>query len=280
MKKLFSGNLRVMVVAVIVAVVVGGSAYAAGAIDGRSLKPNSVALSKLTKQARQQLSQPGPAGPQGVAGPQGPQGLPGDAGPQGAAGKDGVDGEDGDDGAAGEDGEDGLDGEDGEDGEDGKDGEQGPPGPTEHSYGVSALYLDGTYVPASASWTPTVPRDHNNAAQSSGSTVITCAATCELTSRAVIRTDDPTLTGQAGGGVLVTGVDGALVAAGKTPANPLYGNSSVVDVATVGLGSKAPTQPALTGTEVPIEWTFGPDELPAGTYLVSGTIQFFEFIEP
>jgi hypothetical protein len=259
-KKLFSGNLRVMVVAVIVASVVGGSAYAAGAIDGRSLKPNSVALNKLTKQARQQLSKPGPAGPQGAQGAVGPQGAQGLAGPQGEQGPQG------------EEGPQGVQGEEGEV------GPQGPPGPTEHSYGVAALYLDGEYVASTVNWTPTVPRDANNAASASGTAVITCAAgPCELSSRAVVRSDDPTLAGQAGGSMIVTDTEGKLVAAGQTPVNPIHDNTSTVDVETVGLGSKAPTLPGLTGTEVPITWSFGPDELPAGTYLVSGTVQFFDF---
>jgi hypothetical protein len=108
-----------------VALVVGGSAYAAGKINGRSIKANSIPLGKLTKQARERLAQAGPAGPVGPAGRRGPEGPA---------------------------------------------GERGPVGPTQHDYGVSALFVDGVKQPPL--WTPTIPRDGNNAAVASGSAVL------------------------------------------------------------------------------------------------------------
>lgn len=62
---------------------VGGSAYAAGKIDGRSIKANSIPFGKLTKQARERLTQAGPAGPVGPIGPGGPEGPTGERGPAG-----------------------------------------------------------------------------------------------------------------------------------------------------------------------------------------------------
>jgi hypothetical protein len=236
MKVVFA-NARPFAAAVVVALVVGGSAYAAGSINGGRLLARSVGLGKLTDRARQRIfQQQGPTGPKGDRGPRGPQG------PQGPK------------------------------------GDQGPAGPTEHSYGAVALYLDGAFVPVSINWTPTIPTDGNNAATASGSTVITCApGPCTLTARGAVRSDVPGFEGQAGGGLLVHSPAGALVAAGQTPANPKYGNRAVIDVETVPLASQAPSSPSGSGTEIPLEWTFGPSELPAGTYVVDGTVQFFDF---
>ncbi|HEX5417569.1 MAG TPA: hypothetical protein VFZ25_18050, partial [Chloroflexota bacterium] len=206
-------------------------------------------LGKLTDRARQRIFQdrglPGPKGDRGARGERGPRGAAGPRGPQGPQGPK---------------------------------GEQGPAGPTEHSYGVTALYLDGTFVPVSTNWTPTIPTDGNNAAAASGSTVLTCApGPCTLTARGAVRSDAAAFKGQAGGGLLVHSPAGALVAAGQTPANPQYGNRSVVDVETVPLSSPAPSSPPGSGTLIPLEWTFGPSQLPAGTYVVDGTVQFFNF---
>lgn len=252
--KLLAGNGRTIVVAAVaVALVVGGSAYAAGSLNGHRLRAGSVGLGKLTKKARRQIFQArqGPQGPQGDRGPKGDRGARGQRGQAGSRGAEGPRG---------------------------PQGETGPAGPTEHSYGVVALYLDGTFVPVSTNWTPTIPRDGNNAAVASGSTVIACSpGPCTLTSRGAIRSDVASFKGQAGGGILVHSPAGALVAAGQTPPNPAYGNRSVVDVETVPLASQAPSSPNGSGTEIPLEWTFGPSELPAGTYTVEGTAQFFSF---
>ena len=241
-------NGRVFGVAAVVAVAVGGTAYAAGQIDGRTLKPNSVPLSKLTKDAREDVrdDKPGPEGPRGPQGPIGERGPVGPRGDRGIQGDQGI---------------------------------QGEPGPTEHSYGVIGLYLDGTYLASSANWTATIPRDGNNAASTSGQMIVSCVTgPCVLTARAAIRSDDPELEGQAGGGVVVTNTtSGALVMAGQTPPNPAYGNRSVVDVETKSLESRAPTLPSEEGTLVPVEWKVGTGSLATGTYVVSGTTQFFDF---
>jgi hypothetical protein len=252
------GNGRTLAIAAVVAMLVGGTAYAANRINGRSIRAESIPLGKLTREARQRiLRNRGPQGPQGPRGPHGPQGHRGERGARGLQGPRGVQGPVGPTGPA---------------------GPIGPAGPTEHNYGVNALYLDGAYVPASTSWTPTIPTDGNNAATTSGEIVITCApGPCKLTARGAIRSADPAFKGQAGGGLVVHDTGGALVAAGITPPNPAFGNRSVVDVETVPLASQVPSAPAGSGTEIPIEWQFGPSELPAGTYVVSGTAQFFSF---
>ena len=251
--RLVAANARTIAVAVVVALVVGGSAYAANSINGGLLRAESVGLGKLTRKARQRIFQSqrrGPEGPKGDRGQRGARGRRGPAGPRGARGEQGAQG---------------------------AQGPTGPTGPTEHSYGVTALYLDGAFVPVSANWTPTIPRDGNNAAAASGSTVIVCApGPCTLTARGAVRSD-VAFKGQAGGGVLVHDTVGAPVAAGQTPPNPHYGNRSVVDVETVPLASPAPSSPNGSGTEIPLQWTFGPSQLPGGTYVVDGTVQYFGF---
>jgi hypothetical protein len=255
------GNGRTLGIVAVIAMLLGGTAYAATRINGRSIRAESVPLGKLTKEARRRiLRNRGPQGPQGPRGPQGHRGEHGARGPKGPRGAQGPTGRTGPAGPMG------------------PAGPTGPPGPTEHSYGVDALYLDGALVPASTSWTPTIPTDGNNAATTSGEIVITCEpGPCELTARGAIRSDDTAFKGQAGGGLVVQDTAGTLVAAGITPPNAAFGNRSVVEVETVPLASQVPSTPAGSGTEIPIEWQFGPSELPAGTYVVSGTAQFFSF---
>lgn len=226
-------------VAAIVALVVGGSAYAAGRIEGGSIKANSIPLGKLTKATRVQLLRADRVGPVGPIGPRGPQGARGQRG---------------------------------------NTGEAGPPGPTEHNYGVASLFVDGAKEPPL--WTPTIPPDGNNAAVASGSSVVVCesaAAPCALVVRGVVRSDDPAFAGEAGGGIVITSAtDGHLVAAGQTPKNPAFFENGVVPVATVPLSSGVPTT-VTTGTEIPIEWALGNGELAAGTYVVQGIVEFFDF---
>ena len=62
----------------------GGVGWAAGLISGKTIKPNSIPLNRLTKSARSSL-----AGRQGPAGPAGPQGLKGDRGEKGDVGPQG-----------------------------------------------------------------------------------------------------------------------------------------------------------------------------------------------
>lgn len=257
--RLVTANARTIAVAVVVALVVGGSAYAANSINGGLLRAESVGLGKLTRKARQRIFQSQRRGPQG---PKGDRGQRGQRGQRGSRGPEGPRGPRGEQGARGP-----L----------GPIGPSGPAGPTEHSYGVTALYLDGAFVPVSTNWTPTIPRDGNNAAATSGSTVIACApGPCTLTARGAVRSD-VAFKGQAGGGVLVHSTTGALVAAGQTPPNPEYDNRSVVEVETVPLASPVPSSPSGSGTEIPLQWTFGPSELPGGIYVVDGTVQFFNF---
>jgi hypothetical protein len=69
-------------------------------------------------------------------------------------------------------------------------------------YGVTRVFLGNTEVPVSASWTPAIPADGNNAAQSSGSIIVTVpAGGATLSAKAVIRGDEP---GQAGASMIVT----------------------------------------------------------------------------
>jgi hypothetical protein len=121
--------------------------------------------------------------------------------------------------------------------------------------------------------------DNNNAAMASGSTVVECAAAeapCTLSIRGVVRSDDNGFTGQAGAGLVVTdAITGALAEAGQTPPNATYGGVKVVDIETVALGSGSPTGPA-DGTEIPVTLS-GSGELPAGSYVVQGTVEFFDF---
>lgn len=241
-------NLPTLIVAVVVALVVGGSAYAAGKISGSSIENNSIPANKLTKAARSQLSK---AGPQGPAGPRGETGAKGDTG---------------------------VKGDTGDRGEKGERGERGPAGPTEHNYGVASTFVNG--VATSPLWTPTIPPDANNAATASGTTVVVCGAgeaPCKLTVRAVIRSDDPTFVGQGGGGMVVTNAStGALVMAGQTPKNPAFHETSVVSVVTEPLDSLEPST-GTSGSEIPLTWAVGNGELAAGNYILHGTIEFFNF---
>ena len=238
-------NLLTLAVAALVALVVGGSAYAAGKIDGNSIKSGSIAAAKLTKGARAQLSEAGPQGPIGATGSRGEKGSTGSRGDTGAKGDTGAQ------------------------------GEVGATGPDEHNYGVVSTFLDGVQQPPL--WTATIPPDGNNAAGASGTTVISCAVgPCQLTVRGVIRSDVPGYTGQGGGGLVITNAaNGQLVAAGQTEKNPAFHETSVVPVNTVSLESLAPS--ALTGTEIPIKWVVGGAQLASGAYLLHGTIQFFDF---
>ncbi|MFT3862975.1 MAG: hypothetical protein QM729_01795 [Solirubrobacterales bacterium] len=248
---LLAGNWATVPVAVLVALVVGGSAYAAGKIDGSSIENGSIPLNKLTKSARAQISK---AGARGRTGPAGAKGEQGEVGPRG------------------------LEGPRGEVGPRGEEGPRGETGPTEHNYGVATTFVGG--VRQSPIWTPTIPSDGNNAGTASGSTVIVCAtdaAPCDIEVRGVVRSDDPTYEGQGGGGLVITdATSGKLVAAGQTPKNSAFFENNVVAVETVPLSSGEPTT-ATGGTEIPIEWAVGSGELAAGTYEIQGTIEFFHF---
>jgi hypothetical protein len=93
-----------------------------------------------------------------------------------------------------------------------------------------------------------------------------------------VRSDDASIEAQAGGGLVVTdAATGSLVMAGQTPPNPSYFNNSVVPVETKSLTSGAPSVPADQGTLLPIDWQVGSGSLPTGTYVVEGTVQFFDF---
>ncbi len=284
------GSLGLAAIVCIAALVPGGTASAAKKLNGNSLKANSIGLGKLTKKARERLlaSQPGPAGPQGPAGIQGPPGIKGPAGDrgetgetgatgaQGATGATGATGSAGTAGATGPTGPVGPTGATGATGDPGPTGATGPAGPTEHNYGVAALFLDEEKV--ATVWTPTIPQDGNNAGMSSGSTVVTCDGPepCDLTVRAIIRSDQTGFDGQVGGGLVVTSAAGPLLDAGQTPANPAYEGVKVVDVGSVPLTSGVPDSTS-DGVEVPIEWGTTGGSLPAGTYVVQGSVQFFDF---
>lgn len=75
-------QLKVVVVAALTALLVGGSgAIAASLITGKDIKNGSIAKKDLKKKVRKQLKK---EGPQGEQGPQGPQGVQGPQGPAGA----------------------------------------------------------------------------------------------------------------------------------------------------------------------------------------------------
>ncbi|HET9184932.1 MAG TPA: hypothetical protein VFN82_02220 [Solirubrobacterales bacterium] len=255
-------NSKLLLVAALVALVLGGSAYAAGRINGHSIKAGSIPLGKLSKDARQRLLRDGSVGPRGPRGAEGPRGKQGPAGPRGKEGQTGPRGKEGPAGP---------------EGREGPEGPRGEAGPTEHNYGVSALFVDGVKQPPL--WTPTIPEDGNNAGVASGTTVVTCEvadAPCELEIRGVVRSDEPGFEGQAGGGVVITSATGQLVAAGQTPRNPDFFETQVVPVETVPLSSGAPTT-VSTGTEIPLEWAVGSGELAPGSYVIQGTVEFFDF---
>jgi hypothetical protein len=70
-----------VVIAVIAAIAIAGTAGAARLITGRQIQNGSIGLADLSKSAKRALrgnqGPSGPAGPPGVAGPQGPAGLVG-----------------------------------------------------------------------------------------------------------------------------------------------------------------------------------------------------------
>jgi hypothetical protein len=122
---LIKRHIPTFAVAVAVALVCGGSAVAAGLIDGANLKPNSVSSGKLTKEVREEIAEGGergPKGPEGDRGPAGPKGAAGATGPAGAPGAKG------DTGATGPQGPQGPQGPVGPAGATGAPGAQGPPG--------------------------------------------------------------------------------------------------------------------------------------------------------
>jgi hypothetical protein len=89
MSKKFGRFLRQNTIALLALfLVLGGTSYAAAsAINGKSIKPNSIPKNRLTKTAIKQLH-----GARGARGPQGAAGAQGVAGPKGATGAQGVQG--------------------------------------------------------------------------------------------------------------------------------------------------------------------------------------------
>lgn len=122
---LIKRHLPTFAVAIAVALVCGGTAVAAGLIDGANLKPNSVSAAKLTKELREEIAD---AGARGERGPKGPEGDRGPAGPKGAAGAAGAKGDTGATGATGATGPQGPQGPAGPAGVTGATGPQGPAG--------------------------------------------------------------------------------------------------------------------------------------------------------
>jgi hypothetical protein len=108
--KLIKRHITVFAAAIAVAMVCGGTAVAAGLIDGANLKPNSVSAGKLTKEVREEIAAGGERGPKGAEGDRGPKGAPGPAGAAGAAGPKGDKGDKGDTGPQGPAGPAGLQG--------------------------------------------------------------------------------------------------------------------------------------------------------------------------
>jgi hypothetical protein len=124
--KYIKRHIPTFAAALAVAVVCGGTAVAAGLVDGANLKPNSVSAGKLTKEVREEIAEGGergpkgadgdrgPAGPKGAAGAKGDTGAAGAAGPQGPAGAEGPQGPQGPAGPAGSTGATGAQGPAGE----------------------------------------------------------------------------------------------------------------------------------------------------------------------
>jgi hypothetical protein len=108
--KLIKRHITVFAAAIAVAMVCGGTAVAAGLIDGANLKPNSVSAGKLTKEVREEIAEGGERGPKGAEGDRGPKGAPGPAGATGPAGPKGDKGDKGDAGPQGPAGPAGLQG--------------------------------------------------------------------------------------------------------------------------------------------------------------------------
>ena len=128
---LIKRHLPTFAAALAVALVCGGTAVAAGLIDGANLKPNSVSSGKLTKELREEIAEGGERGPKGAEGdrgPAGPKGPAGAPGAQGDAGAPGAAGATGPQGAPGPQGPAGPKGDTGATGDQGPRGEQGPPG--------------------------------------------------------------------------------------------------------------------------------------------------------
>ena len=74
--------LAISVIALFAAL--GGVGWAAGLISGKTIKPGSIPLNRLTKSARSSLTgRQGPAGPTGPQGPRGDRGEKGEVGPEG-----------------------------------------------------------------------------------------------------------------------------------------------------------------------------------------------------
>lgn len=97
MRKLRSLPLWLSAIALVVALTgVGGAAYAAGLINGNSIKNGTVGLNKLKPAAVKSLK-----GKSGPAGPQGPQGIAGTSGGVGGSGAPGAPGAPGSPGTSG-----------------------------------------------------------------------------------------------------------------------------------------------------------------------------------
>jgi hypothetical protein len=125
---LIKRHIPTFVAALAVALVCGGTAVAAGLIDGANLKPNSVSSSKLTKEVREEIADGGERGPKGPEGDRGPAGPKGAAGATGPAGAPGAKGDTGATGATGPQGPQGPQGPAGPAGATGATGAQGPAG--------------------------------------------------------------------------------------------------------------------------------------------------------
>lgn len=143
------------------------------------------------------------------------------------------------------------------------------------------------YTNAGTLWAGQIPRDGNNASQTSGSTVIACTNSggCRLRLQAAIRTNRGAFkgaAGQAGGGIVVTpAAGGPLTAAAQTQPDGKHGTTKTVNIGQVPLTSGTPSDGM--GNTVP----FGPPggsvntdgtiSVPSGGSIVQGVVQFFDF---
>jgi hypothetical protein len=177
----------------------------------------------------------------------------------------------------------GRQGRKGDKGDPGERGPAGPPGqdatvnPTE--FGVAKVFQGSTSV--GTLWTPDVPDDGNNAAQASGSIVITDAQPNQvITVRGAFRSDESDGTGaddpagEMGADIIATAIDGTLLAANVTDVNPDFTNTHTVTIDTKS--SKTSGDPTTTSPEL-VSITL-PGTLPAdSTVILQGTMQAFDF---
>jgi hypothetical protein len=140
---------------------------------------------------------------------------------------------------------------------------------------VAKLYLThgGVTSLVGTVWTGNVPDDQNNAAQASATLLVQLAPNDVLQLRGAMRTAE-TDGGQAGAFLMLASATGDVLDAEQTQlaTSGVGAGTSTVAVPARGLNSGAPseTDPVLAALVVPPSVT-------QGSFVVSGTAQFFDF---